>query len=157
MASLGRSIVTKIRQTTVASLKFSLDAGFKIEKFVWLMVALGGTILMIFVVFYQVVSWQENPVLTNTLFVDLDKFDFPAITFCHRGNTRLDIMERLANSADPQSATVRNMRNSILRRSLTMIQDTYNYGNLNEGLKNYYSSSYQDPEVPSDCQVRQLF
>ena len=150
MASLGRNIAARLRQTTVASLKFALDAGNKIEKALWLAVAIVGTVMMSSVVYFQVLSWSNNPVVTNTILQDLASFDFPAITFCHRGNTRYDIVERLGNAADPHSsAKIRKMRNLMLRLTLESIT-----ASSYDGILVVYSSNCIDNgTTPSWCKV----
>ena len=55
---------------------------------------------MSMVVFDQIESWSLNPIISSRKWVKLSEVDFPAITFCHQGNTRLEFAERLLSSAD---------------------------------------------------------
>ena len=84
-----------VKGTSIGCSKFFFDSNNIVERISWLSMGILGIIGMSFVIVHQVRSWSLNSILSNTEWVDLMDVDFPAITFCHQGNTRMAIAERL--------------------------------------------------------------
>ena len=70
------------------------------------------------VVFDQIESWSLNPIISSRKWVKLSEVDFPAITFCHQGNTRLEFAERLLSSADEKSLKIKDLRSFFLKHTV---------------------------------------
>ena len=71
--------------------------------------------MMSCVVIDQVSSWKDNPVISSKTWIDLSEVDFPAVTLCHQGNTRLTGAERINNAMRDKSPKIRQFRNLLLR------------------------------------------
>ena len=61
--------------------------------------------------------------MSNTHWMDLSQVNFPAITFCHQGNTRMAIAERLMNAVGDNNnhPKVRQLRNIFLSHTIDFI------------------------------------
>ncbi len=129
------SIYQAMKKTAVASLKFCFDASFAVEKITWISFCLFGTCLIFIQLNKQVNSWQENPTLTTRHFMDLSQIDFPAVTFCPRGNARMNVAERLIPLL-PENSTKFKELNFLLHKAFT---DRY-YENLRSTYDDYKSS-----------------
>ena len=145
-----------IKRTTVGSLKFFFDASHVIEKFLWILMAILGTVLMSIFVKYQVESWGLNPIISSREWIDLSKVDFPAITFCHQGNTRMAIADRLMQVADEKSSKMRKIRSLFLRNSveymMKMLRDRYSQNSREiSGLYSYYCSASSSGNQCQNC------
>ena len=98
MEALKESIEEHLKRTVVCSLRFSIDAFYRVEKVFWLAVCVFGTLLVSYVIKNQIQSWEDNPVVSNVAYVDLDNVDVPAVTLCHRGNSKFAIAKRFGNA-----------------------------------------------------------
>ena len=135
MTSLGKNMLLYIKKTTVGSLRLCFDAFYIIEKLFWLSVGTTGAIFMSFIVYDQIRSWHSNPIMSTRKWVNLSEVDFPAITFCHQGNTRLELPERLVKAAGNNGSKIRRLRNLFLKTSL---------GYLFSSLDNVYLTDPKD-------------
>ena len=118
MTSLGKNLLLYIKETTVGSLRLCFDAFYIIEKLFWLSVGITGAIFMSVIVYDQIRSWHLNPIMSTRKWVNLSEVDFPAITFCHQGNTRLELPERLVKAAGNNGSKIRRLRNLFLKTSI---------------------------------------
>ena len=107
-----------LKGTAIGSLKFFFDATHIVEKILWVSMGILGTVFMSFFVASQVDSWGSNPILPTRKWIDLSKVDFPAITFCHQGNTRMAFVERMIQAADERSPKMKTLRNLFLKNSV---------------------------------------
>lgn len=135
MTSLGKNLLLYTKETTVDSLRLCFDAFYAIEKLFWLSVGITGAIFMSVIVYDQIRSWHLNPILSTRTLVNLSEVDFPAITFCHQGNTRLELAERLVKAAGSNGSKIRGLRNLFLETSV---------GYLNSSLDNVYHDQPKD-------------
>ena len=90
MATLVKDILINIKETSINSLKFCFDAYHNIEKIFWLLIGLTGFVFMCIIVYYQTKLWYLYPIMSSRKWINISEVDFPAITFCHQGNTRLE-------------------------------------------------------------------
>ena len=118
MTSLGKNLLIYIKETTVGSLRLCFDTFYTIEKLFWLSVGFTGAIFMSIIVYDQIRSWDLNPIMSTRKWVNLSEVDFPAITFCHQGNTRLELAERLVKAAGTKGTKIRKLRNLFLETSV---------------------------------------
>ena len=118
MTSLGKNIWINIKETNVGSLRLCFDAFHVIEKLFWLSLGILGAIFMSIIVYDQIKSWHLKPIMSTRKWVDLSEVDFPAITFCHQGNTRLEFVERLVKAAGSNGSKIRRLRNLFLETSV---------------------------------------
>lgn len=147
MTSLGKTIWIYLRETTIGSLKLCFDAYFIIEKIFWSLLGITGAIFMSAIVYDQIRSWHLNPIMSTREWIKLSEVDFPAITFCHRGNTRMELAERLLKAAEDKGPRMRRIRNLFLRNSvesmMSELSGPYNLGSqdVSLGYQTYCPSS----------------
>ena len=103
------------KRTAVAGLKFFLDADNAIEKTFWSFIGILGISGMIYLINGLIETYSLNPIMASRKWVDLSEIDLPAITFCHQGNTRMEVAERLLQVADEDNEKVRTIRSIFLR------------------------------------------
>ena len=104
-----------LKGTAVSGLKFLYDANTVPEKIFWSVMDLIGFATMIYLIGSTIETFGMNPIMSSRKWVDLSEIDFPAITFCHQGNTRMEIAERLMQVADEDSLKLRTIRSSFLK------------------------------------------
>ena len=107
-----------LKETAVAGLKFCLNSNNVVEQIFWSMMGLLGIFGISCLFFIQIESWSSNPIIVSRKWVDLPEVEFPAITFCHPGNTRLEVADRLLQAADEKSPKMRALRSLFLKHSL---------------------------------------
>ena len=121
MSSIIRVITHTFRDTTIGTLSLSVNATNIIEKICWLFIWLLGSILTSMFINEQIESWKRNPIIASRLWVDLSEIPYPAITFCHQGNTRMEAVERLLEAADESSPKIRHFRSWLLEKSVDQL------------------------------------
>ena len=96
------------------SLEFVFKATNLIEKLIWIIISVCGTIWIGNIVFIQVTQWIENPVLLRQENLDLSDMTYPAVTFCPKTISEFSIAEGFGNFLDlntslpPQAISIRN-------------------------------------------------
>ena len=73
-----------------------------IEKILWAAIAILGTIFIYNVVSTQLQYWEYHPSVTSLQTMQLNDFELPAVTFCHKGLQKYSIVERFANYIDTE-------------------------------------------------------
>ena len=85
----------------------TVDLGYKatniLEKLLWAIVGLIGTIWAFYFVAFQFMLWNENPSIISQDNADLSDIRYPAVTFCSKGATKYAVAERLGNYMDPEA------------------------------------------------------
>ena len=115
------NILGNVRNTSVACMKFSIESKRLSEKIFWISMGAFGTILVFGLVNNLISSWSDNPIVISEIQSPLKNVDFPAITFCHKGNARFSIAERIMNSVIDEGIKVRKIRNLVLRTTVEFI------------------------------------
>ena len=126
-------MISKIKQkfdflkgTTVCGLKFLYEANTVPEKIFWSIIDLIGFSVIIYLICKQIEIFGMNPIMSNRKWVDLSDIDYPAVTFCHQGNTRFEVAERLLEAADEKSSKSRQIRSIFLKLFVRYImQNSY--------------------------------
>ena len=118
--------LSTLKETAIAGLKFCIIANNKFEKIFWILVGILGITGMSILFFIQIQSWNMNPIISTRKWIDLSEVELPAITFCHRGNTRTEIADRLIQAADEKSPKIRQLRSLILKHSFEFMINTPN-------------------------------
>ena len=95
--------ISPLKEQLKAILSFKLIHSSKhlLEKLFWLIIALGGTIYILYIVTSQFNYWNENPILVTKGSMPLANANLPAVTFCHKGMQKYALVERLVNHIDP--------------------------------------------------------
>ena len=84
----------------ILSLKLIYTTKSLLEKLFWIIISLGGTIYISYIVVSQFNYWNENPVLITKGSMPLSELKLPAITFCHKGAQKFGFVERFVNYLD---------------------------------------------------------
>ena len=107
-----------LKDTIVGTLSLCFNASNIIEKICWLLMWLLGSICMSKLISDQFESWNSNPTISSRKWVDISEVDAPAITFCHQGNTRMEVADRLLQAAGTNNKKVRKLQNRFLKHSV---------------------------------------
>ena len=107
-----------LKNTIVGTLSLCFNATSIIEKICWLLMGIIGLIGMSMIINDQLESWRMNPIVSSRKWNDLSEIPYPAVTFCHQGNTRMEIAERLLQAADPSSSKFKHLRRVFFDKSI---------------------------------------
>ena len=118
MGSFIKSIHDTLKETIVGTLSLCFKASNIIEKICWLSMWVLGSIYVSIILFHTFESWNLNPTISSRKWIDLSEVVAPAITFCHQGNTRMEVADRLLQAAGDNSVKVRKLRNRFLKHSV---------------------------------------
>ena len=108
-----------------------------LEKFLWALVPIIGTIFIYNVVMLQLDNWQDNPGLVTKVTKNLADMPLPAVTFCHKGLQKYGSVEHLGNYIDPEKKVpneVVAIRNEFLKVEFQKINKHMNGDNFCEWL-----------------------
>ena len=94
----------------IRTLELSKRTTFIVEKILWILIALSGTVWFCFFMASQVQIWKENKIIVSNAVIDLSEIDYPSVTFCSERGYRYGIAQRLGNYLNPD----RNMNNQLL-------------------------------------------
>ena len=89
-----------------------------LEKILWALIAIFGTLFIYDVVDTQLNFWNENPILITRQMIELSEMPLPAMTFCHKGLQKYGSMERLVNLIDSNKKVPKEilaLRNEFLK------------------------------------------
>ena len=111
-----------------------------------------GSVLTVMIVSDQLESWKRNPTISSRKWVDLSEVPFPALTFCHQGNTRMEVAERLLQAADESSPKVRVFKSWLLKNTVEYFMQyyTYYYEVLNSIYEKYQKCNCSSSSMKSD-------
>ena len=104
-----------LKRTVICSIRFSIDAYSKIEKVFWIVVCILGSILGIYIINNQILSWQDNPIVSSSISIPLHQVDVPAVTLCHRGSSKFAIAKRFGNAVK-NSDKLAKFRKVLIRK-----------------------------------------
>ena len=115
MSKKLKLLVDQLRFITTIDLL--CKASTKLEKSIWLIIGLIGTVWAFYFITLRIVLWNENPAVISKGNIKLSDLEYPAITVCSKGTTKYAIAERLGNFMDPKfglTEDLRSIRNEIL-------------------------------------------
>ena len=124
MSSFIKTMLETLKGTIVGTLSLCFKASNIIEKICWLLMWILGSIYVSLILFDQFDSWNSNPTLSSRKWVDLSEVDAPAITFCHQGNTRMEVADRLLQPAADNNVKVKKLRKKFLKHSVEKLLRT---------------------------------
>ena len=104
--------------TNITTLNLITSSGSMLEKILWAMVAIGGTIFIYNVVDLQLDNWRDNPALVTKVTRKLADMPLPAVTFCPKAMQKYGLVERLGNYIDPEKKVPKEVvaiRNEFLK------------------------------------------
>ena len=148
------------------SLEFVSKASNIIEKLIWIIISVCGTVWIGSILFIQVTQWIENPVLLRQENLDLSDMTYPAVTFCPKTISEFSIAEGFGNFLDlnrtlptqavliQNEAVIRYWRNKMpyVGCNLTWTQS------LVTSLANYFDKccKFRSGYKEKACQVRTI-
>ena len=107
-----------LKETIVGTLSLCFNATNIIEKICWLLMWILGSICMSMLISDQFKSWHLNPTISSRKWINLSEVEAPAITFCHQGNTRMEVADRLLQAAGDDNEKVRKLQIRFLKHSV---------------------------------------
>ena len=123
--------------TNVTTLNLITKTSSNLEKILWGMIGICGTIFIYHVVDVQLQNWKNNPVLATKITKKLSEMPLPAVTFCHKGLQKYGPVERLANFIDPKKKVPKEIvaiRNEFLKVEYRKIRQYLDGKNICEWL-----------------------
>ena len=111
----------------ILSLRLIHSSKSVLEKLFWLIISLGGTIYISYIVARQFNYWNENPILELKGSKSLSKIERPAITFCHKGAQKFAFVERFVNYIDVNKTIpleIFQIRNEVIKAGVFKIGNT---------------------------------
>ena len=124
MAPKLRHVKEELKNITTVNL--IANTSCVLEKILWALIAICGTLFIYDVVVIQLDNWNENPSLVTKQLVKLSDMPVPSLTFCHKGLQKYGPVERLANMIDPEKTIpkeVFEIRNEYLKQEFQKIKD----------------------------------
>ena len=100
MARKKEAVKEELRNITTLNLIASTSN--VLEKLLWALIAIFGTLFIYEVVVIQLDFWNENPILISRQTTNLADMPLPSMTFCHKGLQKYGPVEQLANWIDPE-------------------------------------------------------
>ena len=159
MSSFIKTMHETLKGSIVGTLSLCFKASNVIEKICWLSMWILGSIYVLIILFDTFESWNLNPTISSKKWIDLSEVDFPAITLCHQGNTRLEVADRLLQNAGDINVKVRKLQNKFLKHSvehlLYMESNPYygeRYKQDPEDIKTVYKEKCHQNSADSACQ-----
>ena len=102
-----------------------------------------GSLLMVFVLRDQIISWNSNPIIRSTVYLNLDEIDFPAVTICPLFSTPLKPEERLMSGIIDNGEKIRSFRNDLSKILLKTYMQ-YDFNATTQAYIESYSKQYSD-------------
>ena len=142
-----------LKETSIAGLKFCIIANNKFEKIFWILIGILGIAGISILFFIQIQSWNTNPIMSTRKRIDLSEVELPAITFCHQGNTRTEIADRLIQAADEKSPKIRQLRSLILKYSFEfMINQNDQFKRFSSDISKLYNQDCISSLAGNQCE-----
>lgn len=112
--------------TNITSLNLIANAKSILEKILWALIAICGSLFIYDVVYIQLENWRTNPILATKEIKKLSDMPLPAVAFCHKGLVKYGPVERLANFIDPDKNVpkpILSIRNEFLKVQFQKVKD----------------------------------
>ena len=147
-------------------LDFVSKASNIIEKLIWIIISVCGTVWIGSVLFIQVTQWIENPVLLRHENLDLSDMTYPAVTFCPKTISEFSIAEGFGNFLDlnkplpSQAVSIQNEAVKMYwRKKLPYVGCTNWMKTYVNSLANYFDQCCKgrSPWKEKACKVRKIF
>ena len=138
--------------TNVTTLNLITKTSSILEKILWGMIAICGTIFIYHVVDIQLQNWRDNPILSTKITKKLADMPLPAVTFCHKGLHKYGLVEHLGNYIDPEKKVPKEVvaiRNEFLKVEFLKIKDRMNGKNFCEWLFDLQNDEKDDNPIIS--------
>ena len=110
----------------ITTLNLITSSGSILEKILWALIAICGTIIIYLIFMKQLANWRDNPTLVTKVTKKLADMPLPAVTFCQKGLQKYGIVEQLGNYIDPKKKVPKEVvaiRNEFLKMQFQKIKD----------------------------------
>ena len=155
--SLNVDVVSELRNITTVNL--IANATSIIEKILWALIAICGTLFIYDVVYVQLENWRDNPTLITMEMKDLSEMPLPSMTFCHKGLQKYGPVERLANIIDSNKEIPKQVlaiRNEFFKVQFQKMIDVWNGIDYCEWLFNLKKEQKEDHPIHSRISADQI-
>ena len=103
----------------IRTLELSKKTTLVMEKVLWILIALCGTVWFCFFMASQVKLWKENKIIISNAAMDLSEVDYPSITFCSERGYKYGVAQRLGNYLNPDKK-INNQLLAWIRKATLM-------------------------------------
>ena len=97
-----RFMALKEELRNITAFNYIAKATSIVEKILWAIIAICGSLFIYDVVYIQLENWRQNPTLVTKVTKQLSDMPLPAVTFCHKGLHKYGPVERLLNFIDQE-------------------------------------------------------
>ena len=101
MTTSCQEVLAELRNVTTIDLTYK--AVSTLEKIIWGLIGVTGTVWAVYFISLQFLSWEENPSILLQGNINEAKIKYPAITICPKVAPIYAIAERLGNFIDPSN------------------------------------------------------
>ena len=143
--------------TNITTLNLITSSGSILEKILWAMIAVSGTIFIYNVVDIQLANWRDNPALVTKVTKKLADMPLPAVTFCPKAMHKYGLVEHLGNYINPKKKVPKEVvaiQNEFLKVEFQKIKDQLKGKNFCEWLFSLgYAEKRDNPilnQIPSN-------
>ena len=144
--------IIKDELRNITTLNLIANTSSILEKILWALIAILGTLFIYDVVYIQLDYWQVNPTLATIEIHHLSNMPIPSVTFCHKGFQKFGPVENLANFINPEKEVpkeILSIRNEFLKVQFLKIKHQINENNYCDWLYKTKWSSYEMKDNPA--------
>ena len=151
--------ILKEELRNITTLNLIANTSCVLEKILWALIAICGTLFIYDVVYVQLENWRDNPTLITKEMKDLSDMPLPSMTFCHKGLQKYGLVERLGNVNDSNKEIPKEVlaiRNEFLKVQLQKMGDVLDGSDYCEWLFNLKKDQKEDHPIHSEIAVDQI-
>lgn len=163
--SNARFMNVKEELKNITTINLISNATSILEKILWVLIAIFGSLFIYDVVVIQLENWRQNPSLVTKEMRKLSDLPVPSVTFCHKGLQKYGLVENLANLIDPEKNLPREVlaiRNEFLKAQFQKIKSDIDILDFCRMLSYLEGDEREDNPIlrgqedmyESECQVR---
>ena len=144
----GKELLDELRNITTLDLAYK--ASTILEKILWVLICITGTIWAVYFINLQFLSWEESPSVIIQGKLDSADLKYPAVTICPKFSNKYAIAERLGNFIDPNNLPEELL---ILRQEFFMCATRLWKQKPSTGKKYYKERCIAAEDKNNGCQV----
>ena len=149
----NKNFLAELRRITTIDL--ACKATSFLEKILWVIIFILGTIWAVYFIALQFISFDENASVLIQGNIETTDLKYPAITLCPKVTTRWGIVERLGNYIDPLNLPkeLLLLRHNSFMCATGFLKKISQYDTSKEAFKSECIPKYSFGESRESCKV----
>ena len=139
---------------TITTLDLAYKASSILEKILWILIGITGTIWAVYYINQAFISWEESPSVIIQGNLNSTNLKYPAVTICPKFSNKYGIAERLGNFIDPHNLPEELLK---MRHNFFMCATRLYKLQPSAGKKEYNERCIASEDKDIGCQVRSKF